>query len=339
MRGATSGLLMMLAIIGSAACPGTPPEPPVEAAVDAGPSPTGPWTLPERERCLRTYAGIPQEAGTPELEALVEVSGLVPSPMGQEVLWAHADSGDGPRVYAISETGAHRGTVTLSGATFVDAEDIAAAPCPDQQGPCLWVADTGDNKLERSEVALFAIPEPELPATGAPSLNAQRYWRFAFRFPAGPVNSEALLVATDGQTAWVVEKVDAEQARLFEIADLSDESGQLQSGVIQEATDFGPFLAPGVPSIQGAQMITGADLHTSGQSVLIRTYSGLFEVQLPNSSVRDLLTAAATTITFGPFSEGQGEAIAYDATGQGIWTVSEDPDGLTPQPLHHYACE
>ena len=43
--------------------------------------------------------------------------------------------------------------------------------------------------------------------------------------------------------------------------------------------------------------------------------------------------------TYGPLSEPQGEAIAYDASGTGLWTVSEDPEGEEPQPLHHFRCE
>ena len=45
-----------------------------------------------------------------------------------------------------------------------------------------------------------------------------------------------------------------------------------------------------------------------------------------------------STVTLGPFSEPQGEAIAYDEAGTGVWTISEDPKDVTTQPLHHFAC-
>ena len=41
---------------------------------------------------------------------------------------------------------------------------------------------------------------------------------------------------------------------------------------------------------------------------------------------------------FGPLEELQGEAVAYDAPGTGLWTLSEDPGGVGGQPLHHYGC-
>jgi hypothetical protein len=80
------------------------------------------------------------------------------------------------------------------------------------------------------------------------------------------------------------------------------------------------------PSIEFGRMITGADLHPSGKALVVRTYTGIFEHRVLD--VADLLTLGEvrlTTVTFGPFSEAQGEAIAFDAAGH-ILTISEARD-------------
>ena len=36
--------------------------------------------------------------------------------------------------------------------------------------------------------------------------------------------------------------------------------------------------------------------------------------------------------------EPQGEAVCYDATGQGVYSISEDAGGRGGRILHHYDC-
>ncbi len=54
--------------------------------------------------------------------------------------------------------------------------------------------------------------------------------------------------------------------------------------------------------------------------------------------VADLGQVASTQAALGPFDEIQGEAVAYDATGEGLWTISEAATLGFAQPLHHYDC-
>ena len=54
---------------------------------------------------------------------LDEASGLAQSRTNPGVFWVHNDSGDEPRVYAVSRSGALLGSYTLSGATAIDWEE------------------------------------------------------------------------------------------------------------------------------------------------------------------------------------------------------------------------
>jgi hypothetical protein len=69
-------------------------------------------------------------------------------------------------------------------------------------------------------------------------------------------------------------------------------------------------------------------------------YTGVFEFGLDGiADLQRLDEMVPALVALGPFAEPQGEAIAYDDSGRGIWTLSEDPEGQGLQPLHHLACQ
>ena len=58
----------------------------------------------------------------------------------------------------------------------------------------------------------------------------------------------------------------------------------------------------------------------------------------PGQGVADIGALTPATLTLGPLSEPQGESIAYDADGTGVWSVSEDPNQAPGRELHHFLC-
>ena len=91
--------------------------------------------------------------------------------------------------------------------------------------------------------------------------------------------------------------------------------------------------------IDRGQMVTAADLHPDGRRLLVRVYTGTYEYTLPEPlEMSALPSLEAKVVAFGPLSERQGEAVSYDASGRGVWTIAEDPDGREVQPLHRYGC-
>ena len=283
--------------------------------------------------CETRYAP-PEVAGQIEDHALREVSGIAASRQNPGVLWLHGDSGSGAVIHALNEVGMRLGTLRLRGVRAVDFEDIAAAPCPDREHACLWLADTGDNNHSRTEVAVYAVQEPRV-LTNAPfhHVAAERVWKFPLRYPDEPIDSEALIVMPDLSALYLFEKTAAREARVYRLDGPFREN---ETGALQE---IARFRAPGVP-IRRGRMITAADLHPEGDRLLIRVYSGSFEFKLGQSSdLSALASLKPTVVALGPLSEPQGEAIAYDHDGRGLWTVSESRDPKAEQPLHHYPCE
>lgn len=266
--------------------------------------------------------------------ALIETSGIVSSRAHPGVLWAHNDSGDTARVFALGEDGAALGTLALP-VPLVDAEDLALAACPGAPASspwCLWVADTGNNGRDRDDLALVAVPEPAVsPLAALGQATAAQAWRFPVTYPDGlAIDSEALVIA-DGR-AYLFEKVDGATARVF--------SGALPTvdGAAIVLAEVATLTSPGIAVSRG-RMITGADLHPLGARVVLRVYTGIYEYRLPpGGTVADLPAAERREVTLGPLSEGQGEAVAYDARAGALWTMSEDPEASQPQPLHRYAC-
>jgi hypothetical protein len=115
---------------------------------------------------------------------ILESSGLAVSLEHDDLAYTINDSGNAPIVFAVKiSTGAVVGTTTITGRTPLDTEAIAI----DGDGE-LWVADTGDNKGERTDIALYAMPEP---GPGQHSVAARRY---PLAYPSGPADVETLLI-------------------------------------------------------------------------------------------------------------------------------------------------
>lgn len=300
-----------------------------------GPADAGPdrYIPPARELCDRTFTAFPQVAGNLGDEALVETSGIVAGLANEDILWMHNDSGDDLRVFAIGTDASARGRLNIE-AEAEDVEDIAAAACPDGSGPCLWIADTGDNLRAREEVALVIVSEPDVSPEGLGEASAGTWTRVPFTYEGGPIDVEALVVAAAGDRAFLIEKRDEATARVFAL------DGPFRHAEPLVATPIATFDSPGVGTVELGRMVTGADLHPSGRQLVLRTYTTVHVYRFEDDQGVEAMGAIMPLlVTLGPLSEPQGEAVAFDATGYGLWSASEDRDAMPGQPLHHYGCE
>jgi hypothetical protein len=294
---------------------------------------------PLRDVCSSGEFGLPENAGALGDPALVEASGLASSWLNPDVLWSHNDSGHSAHIFAVGTDGAARGRFGLSGVDAVDFEDIAVSLCPDAPDACVWVADTGDNDRVRDDARLIVFAEPfvdDVAADPLAEVAVADARTIPFSYEGGAVDVEALVVSADGTRVFLIEKVDGPRARVFALAAPFVDDGSMVARAVSTLN------SPGV-AIQYGRMLTGADLHTTGTRLLVRVYTGIFEYRFAatgnlDDAVASLGSLNATQLVVGPLSERQGEAVAYDAAGTGLFSVSEDRNGAPGQMLHRYRC-
>jgi len=254
--------------------------------------------------CVRY--GPPQAMGTVPL-VLTELSGLAASRLHPGVLWAHNDSGNAFQLFALDANGTVLATFSLTGATPRDLEDVAVGPCaPGERRSCVFLADIGDNFERREQVRLYRLPEPEMLLDGTLPVET-----LPFTWPDRPHDAESLIIdARTGRLA-VLTKTRDSLGELFALDGLAPDT-------VVRATRLGELHAPeGVDHHS-----TAADLHPSGERLLVRTYTRIWEVRRPGaSSLEELLQGEVVEVP-AP-SQAQSEAIAWLPGGRSFLVGSE----------------
>jgi hypothetical protein len=252
-----------------------------------------------------TY-GAPVHVGSISSK-LVELSGLAPSHLHPGVLYAHNDSGDTARFFAIDTAAQIIAEMDLTGATAVDWEDIAVGPCP--SGSCVYLGDIGDNGLSRPGYTIYRVAEPAVVPTDG-SAKSITYERFPFVYPDGKHNAETLLVHPSGRI-FVVVKVMGTPAGIYEMP------SPLMPGV-----EVNLRLVTTVSLGASGELITGGSFHPCSDRLLLRTYGELFElIGGSDGGVESIFQATAVSVPVA--QETQGEAVTYSLDGKSYFTSSE----------------
>ena len=242
-----------------------------------------------------------------------ECSGIVKSRQWVDTYWTINDSGDEPRVYALSGKGTQYrksrtdtdAGVLLGGAINVDWEDITV----DDAGN-LIVCDVGNNRNDRRDLTLYYIPEPSPVASrGIPSFKRVIRYPDQTRFPAAEqeFNFDCEGVFTIANDVFLISKHRAgEEARIYKLPTSRPNPGSCET--MQPVARF-------VPSGQ----ITGADASADGLQLILCTYDQIW-----------LLTRESTNSTWfeggvshARFVSPQIESICFDEAGDGIYLVDE----------------
>jgi hypothetical protein len=266
--------------------------------------------------CATFEQGV--EAGRVANPALDELSGLGASRRNPGVLYANNDSGDGARVFVLTETGGDLGTITLSGAGHVDYEDLAVGPGPDGES-WIYVADTGDNAARdlsgppRTSIVVYRFPEPTVDPAGGPVALAATPEALTLTYPGTPHDCEAVAVDPESGDLYLLTKEDTGPSTLFVVrAPLPTDA------VLEEVTtlDVGGELAP------GSRNATAMDFAPSGRALLLRTYNRLYLfARGADQSWAEALAMAGVAVPVR--TEPQGEAVAWRPDGRAYFTSSE----------------
>ncbi len=248
-----------------------------------------------------------------------ELSGLVATAAGYVAIDDSRDDASQIRIFYLDKACKVSKTVAYP-TPARDPEDVAQAP-----DGTLWVSDTGDNitsQTHRTTVALWQVPK-----------NGSAPVIYRLTYPDGPHDAEALFFTPAG-TPVVVTKEVAGIAGLYEPS--RPMQARTAAGVpMRKVGEFAP-----VPrnvsnpfGLVGEVLVTGAATSPDRRRVALRTYSAVYEWDVPDGDPVKAITTTAPRVTALP-DEPQGESIAYTVDGSGFLTVS---DQAGPAMLRRYA--
>lgn len=262
--------------------------------------------------------------GTVAFPALTECSGVVASRNNTDVLWVHNDSGDSARIFALDTQGRLLGTYNLTGATHTDYEDIGIGPGPLPNVSYLYIGDIGDNNENRSNIRVYQIPEPAVytrQSTNPPTVGVKGVRGITLNYPDNAHNAESLFIDPLTGDLFIVTKENT-TSHVFTTSQAALNSG---TNIILTLVRS---LAFDVPS--------GADISPTGHEIIIRQedFARLW-IRTNGQSISSALTATPVSIpVIGTPTEPNGEAITFDANGNGYYTLS---DSAVTQPLYYFA--
>ena len=280
---------------------------------------------------IPTDTGVPVrkfvlvESGRLQDNMLVEASGIAASRRYPDVLWAINDSRNKPSLYALASDGSELGQVTLAGVANIDWEDLAAFTW--QGEPWLLVADVGDNRARRSQVVLYALPEPRANAHGRFAGAVRPAWSLRFTYPDGPRDCEALAVQENtGQILLLSKRNEPPVLYSLPLAPPPDERPLV-------ATSLGPLTSIPPPSLtdlllphgHARSQPTAMDLSADGRELLILTYRHAYLLRrTPDQDWANVLDQPLQTIELPDlFTLVQREAACFSADGKSLFVTGE----------------
>ena len=273
--------------------------------------------------------GVPSFAkaatnGMVNIPLLTEASGIAASRNNPGVLWTHNDSGNPAVVYALDSQGRNLGTYALPGNN--DNEDIGIGPGPVPNVAYLYVADFGDNNVNRANIHIYQIPEPAVYAWQTNSPVANRAMKGArtitLTYPDGAHDAEAEFVDPVTGDWFVLTKTNPSSIYMAPKAMLD--------GANPIGLTFVRTLAFKKPN--------GADISPLGNEIIVRQedFAQVF-TRTNGQSISSVFSEPSNGIPVVgiPGGEPNGEAIGFDYYGSGYFTVSDSiTNGV--QPLRYF---
>jgi hypothetical protein len=235
-----------------------------------------------------------------------ESSGLSAS---ADRLWTINDGGTRLRVFELDRSCRVLRTIE-AGVDPYDVEDLARA-----RDGTFWLADVGDNALNRSTVALERL-RPDGSAT-----------LFRLTYPDGPHDAEALLLTPSGQLFIATKESLASNfytpAEALSPARPTPLRRVASTGFLPTGTAGGPAGAA------GQVVVTGGAVSPDGRTVVLRTYTDAYVWSVPDGDVAAAISSGERRrIPLPPTA--QGEAVAFTPDGRSLLTSTEG----APAPVH-----
>ena len=240
--------------------------------------------------------------------ALDEVSGIVLSMSNPKYLWVHNDSGSEPKLFLIDKEGNHKGEFHLENVPFVDVEDIAIGPGPEEGVNYIYIGDIGDNLTTRDVKYIYRFPEPQIPDLLEPVFEQIKNIEvITYQYSDKRRDAETLIVDPDTKDIFIISKREPE-VKVYK----ADNPKSVNDTIIFNKIGELPF-----------PLVVGGDISTDGREILLKTYDNVYYWEIAKENdFEAILNQKPTRLPYE--REPQGEAIAWDTDASGYFTLSEE---------------
>lgn len=241
---------------------------------------------------------------------IIETSGIVASRQNSGVFWIHNDSGDSAKLYAIKRNGELIGTYIVLGAGARDWEDIAIGPGPEAGSDYLYIGDIGDNGKRRRLVTVYRVLEPKVDeGESGYTKSTDKAERIRLKYPGGSVNAETLIVDPASGDIYIITK----SALVTKVFKASYPQSTSEVTLMEEVGSIDLIEA------------TAGDISHDGKLVIVKNKKKvILWVREPGSELSDVFSKAYCRVPVMPFIfEFQGEAVCFDSSGSGYYTIGE----------------
>jgi hypothetical protein len=271
---------------------------------------------------FRAFAQEPKfgnriDCGLIEYNQIKEASGIATSRRNPGVLWTHNDSGDKNRLFALNTKGKHLGVYTIAGVAARDWEDIAIGPGPVEGQHYLYIGDIGDNGREYEYKYIYRILEPKVNSSQAPvDTTLFGAETIAVFYPRVNYDAEALMVDPLTKDIYILTK--------------GDTSSHVFRAAYPQSLKRGTRLEHLATLRLG--LVVGGDISPAGDEILVKIYPAIYYWhRLPEQYFEETFKKAPVVLPY--IWEPQGEAVGWNADGNGYFTISEELGGI---PAHLY---
>jgi len=241
------------------------------------------------------------------VEEIDEASGLASGRSNKDLLYTHNDSGGRNAVFVIDQEGRLRGEFVLEGIKNRDWEDIATGKCPRSSENYIYVGEIGDNRARYSSIFVYRFVEPSIKGLAPEiSLTITDVDRIEIEYEDGARDAEGLFIDPRTLDIIIISKRE-EQVGVYLVA--YPQSTDRINTAVKIAT---------LP----LSWVTAADISPNGKKILIKTYTGIF--QWKRQGEESLASTFSRGFDYLPYEiEPRGEAVCWDAEGEGYFTLSE----------------
>ncbi len=245
-----------------------------------------------------------------------EASGLADSRNMDGYLWTHQDSGYPSELFLVNKDGKNIRKYTVPGTDFLDWEDIASGPGPQQGVNYLYIGDIGGNSHpNRQTCTINRVREISNPDE---TFQPGSVEKIIFRYPDGPKDAETLLLDPASLDLYVVSK-EASRVNLYRLPYPQPVGSEITAEL---AGTIPGIKISGLPSSLITSPTSG-DISFDGKEIIIKTYTTVYYWKREDGKTIGEVLTQPPHKTLPYFLEPEGTAICFDKKADGYFTLSE----------------